>query len=76
MRHRFSARLLLTPFVLISFAVPSFAQDSQPWRLIESTDNTRVAFTHQLRFENLDGQFRAGRLGSSDQALLSRTTVT
>ncbi len=81
MRHRFSAFLLLnpfvlTPFVLISFAVPSFAQDSQPWRLIESTDNTRVAFTHQLRFENLDGQFRAGRLGSSDQVLLSRTTVT
>ncbi|MDP3515910.1 MAG: alginate export family protein [Pseudohongiella sp.] len=53
----------------------TFAQSSQPWRLVEATEQTRVQFSHVLRMENLTDQFRAGRQGSSDQVLLSRSLM-
>ncbi|HEX9647505.1 MAG TPA: hypothetical protein VGB88_08410, partial [Alphaproteobacteria bacterium] len=56
---------------------PALADDAGPWRLAEAAglpDWLSVTGTHRIRYETLDGQFRAGGKGG-DQVLALRTTV-
>jgi len=66
---------LLLVFSAMSLAPLAHAQNPQPWRLVESNDQLRLQFSHLLRFETLDGQFRSANLGSSDQLLVGRSIV-
>ncbi len=59
--------------LLTLLATVSHAQNAEPWRLVESTDQFRLQFSQLARLETLDGQFRSGRLGSSDQLLVVRS---
>ena len=59
--------------LLMPIATVSHAQNAEPWRLVESTDQFRLQFSQLARLETLDGQFRSGRLGSSDQLLVVRS---
>ena len=69
-------RVLLAALVL--WAGPHAAADTEtgPWRLASAAKLPQwlhLAGTHRIRYETLDGQFRAGR-GGGDQTLALRTT--